>query len=67
MGDLGLSHGIGPLRAALVDPALEVRGAALRSLVAIAGKSARPFIEDYIRNETDVGLRDTARALLASL
>ena len=67
LGDLGLSRGIGPLRVALLDPVLEVRGAALRSLVALAGKTARPLIEDYIRNETDPGLRETARALLASL
>jgi VWFA-related protein len=67
LGELGLTRGIGPLRAALFDPVLEVRGAALRSLVLLGGKAARPLIEDYIRNETDPGLRETARGLLASL
>jgi HEAT repeat protein len=67
LGDLGLTKGIGPLRAALLDPAPNVRGAAARSIVALAGTLARPLIEDYIRNETDPGLRESARALLASL
>ena len=67
LGDLGLSQGIGPLRAALLDPVPEVRGAALRSLAVLAGATARPLIEDYMRNETDPGLRQQARALLASM
>ncbi|MCI0658762.1 MAG: VWA domain-containing protein [Acidobacteria bacterium] len=67
LGNLGLSRGIGPLRAALLDPAPDVRGAALRSLAALAGNMARPVIEDYIRKETDPGLRESAQALLASL
>lgn len=67
LGDLGLTKGIGPLRAALLDPAPNVRGAAVQSIVALAGTLARPVIEDYIRNETDPGLRESARALLASL
>ena len=67
LGELGLSKGIGPLRGALLDQSREVRGAALRSLALLAGKLARPLIEDYMRTETDPGLLETARGLLASL
>jgi VWFA-related protein len=66
LGELGLSQGIPPLRTALADPAPEVRGAALRSIVAIAGAGARPLVEDYLRRETDPALRSAARAALDS-
>src|SRR5439155_22335422 len=52
LGDLGLSPGIPALRAALADPAPEVREAAARAIVTIAGPAAREVIEDYIAKET---------------
>ncbi len=67
LGELGLSQGIPPLRSALADPAPEVRGAALRSIVAIAGTAARAVVEDYMERETDPALRAAARAALESL
>jgi VWFA-related protein len=67
LGDLGLSEGIPPLRAALADPAPRVRGAALRGIVMIAGSAARAVVEDYMTRETDPILREAARAALESL
>jgi FOG: HEAT repeat len=67
LGDLGLTKGIGPLRSALHDSAPAVRGAAVRSIAVLGGTLARPLIEDYISREIDPGLRESARALLASL
>lgn len=64
LGDLGLSQGIPPLREALADPAPEVRGTAARSIVSIAGPAAREVIEAYIAKESDLRLKEAARALL---
>ena len=64
LGDLGLSGGITPLRAVLSDPVPEVREAAARSIVTIAGPAAREVIEDYIARETDPRLKERARDLL---
>ena len=64
LGDLGLSQGIPALRAALADPAPEVREAAARSILIIAGPAAREVIEEYIARETDPRLKELARALL---
>ena len=67
LGDLGLSQGILDLRQALLDPEPPVRGAALRSIIDIAGPAARAVVEDYIRRETDPSLKAAARSALASL
>jgi HEAT repeat protein len=64
LGDLGLSQGIPALRQALADPFPDVRGASLKSIVIIAGTAARPVVEDYMKRETDPGLKDAARAAL---
>jgi len=64
LGELGLSQGIPPLRAALADPVPEVREAATRSIVTIAGPAAREVIEEYVANETDPRLKEAGRALL---
>ncbi len=64
LGDLGLSGGIPALRAALDDGEAEVRRQAVRSIVTIAGRAARPVIEDYLAREPDPALRSAARALL---
>jgi VWFA-related protein len=64
LGDLGLSQGIPALRNALVDPSPEVRMASVKSIVVIAGAAARPVVEDYIKRETDPGLKEAARAVL---
>jgi VWFA-related protein len=66
LGSLGLTGGIPALRAALSDADPPVRGAALRSIVAIAGREARPVVEDYLTRETDPELRRAAAAALAS-
>ncbi|MBI1951734.1 MAG: VWA domain-containing protein [Acidobacteria bacterium] len=65
LGALGLTRGIPALRAALADPAPEVRLASARSIVAIAGPAARQVIEAYIAAEADPGLKDAVRALLS--
>ncbi len=65
LGALGLTGGIPALRAALADPAPEVRLASVRSIVAIAGPAARQVIEAFIAAEADPGLKDAARALLS--
>ncbi len=64
LGDLGLSQGIPALRAALADPSPEVRGASLKSIVYISEAAARPVVEDYMKRETDPGLKAAARAAL---
>jgi VWFA-related protein len=61
LGELGLSGGIPALRRALVDGDRAVRGAALQSIVAIAGTAAKAVVEDYLRHETDPELRRRAR------
>jgi HEAT repeat protein len=67
LGDLGLSGGIPALRDRLEDKQPEVRQAALRSIVLIAGPAARAVVEDYLRREADPGLKHLARTLLGSL
>ena len=67
LGYLGLSQGIPMVKNALTDPEVPVRGAALRSLAALSGKDARPFIEELLRRETDPGLKEMARTLLSSI
>jgi HEAT repeat protein len=67
LGNLGFSQGIPPLRYALTDPEPAVRGAALRSIAALAGKAARAFIEEYLRSETDPDVKEAGQALLASM
>jgi Ca-activated chloride channel homolog len=60
LGELGLSGGIPALRRALADGDRAVRGAALHSIVAIAGPASRAVVEDYLRRETDPDLRRRA-------
>ena len=67
LGYLGFSQGIPAVKAALTDPEASVRGAALRSFAVLSGKGARPFIEEYLRSETDPAVRETARTLLSSM
>ena len=55
------------LRGALGDPLPEARGAALRSIVRIAGAAARAVVEEYEKKETDPALKRAARAALESL
>jgi VWFA-related protein len=67
LGHLGLAQGIPVVRSALTDPEASVRGAALRSFAALAGKEARPVIEECVRDETNPDVKEIARTLLSSL
>ncbi len=67
LGDLGLSGGITPLRAALGDEEVTVREMALGAIVQIAGEAARAVVEDHLRREPDPGLRQRGRDLLEGI
>ncbi len=44
-----------------------VRAAVLRSLAVLSGEQARQFLEEYLQQEVDPGLKEAARTLLASM
>ena len=66
LGDLGLSRGIPALRTALTNEDPSVRAAALRAIVAIAGRAAGAVVEEHLRRETDPEVRSVARSILES-
>jgi VWFA-related protein len=64
IGATGLASGASPLRTALADPRPEVRRAAAEGLASVAGTAARPVLEDFLKSETDAGVKAAVRALL---
>jgi len=67
LGNLGFVRVIPAVQEALTDPEASVRGAALRSFVTLSGNGARSFLEEYLRGETDEGVRKIAQTILASM